>query len=144
VSRAGALTQIDTNLSTITSPAFVSVLRGEPLAISGSPVLAFWLESRAHTAVTLTNAGSMTTFSIRAYFRLQTSSDVRETVENDLWDAMYEIDRVLMGDANLSGQVSDSRVGEAVAGYVSMSGNTFRTLTVPYEVDILEDVTIAP
>jgi len=40
--------------------------------------------------------------------------------------------------------VSDSRLGPAVGGYVQMSGNTYRTVTVPYEVDILEDVTIAP
>ena len=139
------MNQIDTRLSTITSPPFVAVYRGEPLAISGTPVLAFWIESRRSIAKTLTNAGSTTTFSIRAYFRVQTSPDVREEAEEDLWDAMYEIDSALMADANLSqDDVSDSRLGDAQTGYVSMGGNTFRTLTVPYEVDILEDVTITP
>ena len=57
---------------------------------------------------------------------------------------MYEIDSALMADANLSDNVSDSRLGDATAGYLTMGGNTFRTLTVPYEVDILEDVTISP
>ena len=144
MSRAGAIAQIDTLLSTISSPAFVAVLRGEPLAISGTPILADWIEGRESKAVTLSNAGSMTTFSIRAYFRVQTSPDVRESVELELWDTMYEIDAALMGDANLSDNVSDSRLGEASAGYVTIGGNTFRTLTVPYQVDILEDVTITP
>ena len=33
MSRAGAIAQIDTLLSTITDPAFTSVVRGEPLGI---------------------------------------------------------------------------------------------------------------
>jgi hypothetical protein len=144
MSRSGALDRMDALLSTISSPAFVAVLRGEPLAISGTPVLAYWIENRESTAVTLTNAGSTTTFSVRAYFRLQTSADVRESIELELWDSMYEVSSVLLGDANLSGNVSDSRLGRASAGYVSIGGNTFRTMTVPYEVDILEDVTITP
>ena len=144
MSRSGAIAQIDTLLSTISSPAFVAVLRGEPLAISGTPLLAYWIEGRSPKAVTLTNAGSTTTFSIRAYFRVQTSPDVRESVELELWDTMYEIDAALMGDANLGDNVSDSRLGDGSAGYINMGGNVFRTLTVPYEVDILEDVTITP
>ena len=138
------MAQIDTLLSTISSPAFVTVMRGEPLAISGTPLMAYWIEGRNSKAVTLTNAGSTTKFSIRAYFRVQTSPDVRETIEQQLWDTMYEIDKALMGDASLSDNVDDSRLGDASAGYITMSGNTFRTLTIPYEVDIMEDVTIAP
>ena len=144
MSRSGAIAQIDTLLSTISSPAFVAVFRGEPLAISGTPILAYWIEGRSPKVVTLTNAGSTTTFSIRAYFRVQTSTDVRESVELELWDTMYEIDSALMGDASLSGNVSDSRLGDGSTGYITMGGNVFRTMTVPYEVDILEDVTIAP
>ena len=144
MSRSGAMNQIDALLSGITSPAFVAVYRGEPLAISGTPVLAFWIESRRPVAKTLSNVGATTTFAIRAFFRVQTSPDVREESEEDLWDAMYEIDSALMADANLSDNVSDSRLGDATAGYLTMGGATFRTLTVPYEVDILEDVTIAP
>ena len=144
MSRSGAIAQIDTLLSTISSPAFVTVMRGEPLAIAGTPLLAYWIEERTSKAVTLTNAGSTTTFSIRAYFRVQTSTDIRETVELKLWDTMYEIDAALMGDANLGGNVSDSRMGDASAGYITMGGNIFRTITVPYEVDIMEDVTITP
>ena len=125
MTRAGAIAQIDTRLSTITDPAFVGVYRGELLAISGTPVLAFWVDRRVSKAVTLSNAGSTTTFTIRAYFRMQTSPDVRESVE-------------------LGGNVSDSRLLEFVGGYVQMSGNMYRTVTVPYEVDILEEVTITP
>jgi len=144
MSRSGAIAQIDTLLSTISSPAFVAVMRGEPLAIAGTPLLAYWIEGRSPKAVTFTNAGSTTTFSIRAYFRVQTSPDIRESVELELWDTMYQIEAALLGDADLGGNVSDSRFGDGTAGYVTMGGNVFRTLTVPYEVDILEDVTIAP
>lgn len=144
MTRAGIMNQIDTRLSTITSPSFVAVYRGEPLSISGTPVMAFWIENRRPMAQTLTNNGSITTFSIRAYFRVQTSPDVRESAEEDLWDAMYEIDSALMGDASLDGNATDTRLLEADAGYVSIGGSTYRTLTVPYEVDILEDVTVTP
>jgi hypothetical protein len=120
------------------------VYRGEPFAINQSPCIAFWLNGREDKAVTITNAGSVTTFTIRVYFRLQASADVRENVEEDLWDACYDIEAALLGDANLSGNVSDSRVGSQQAGYVDLGGLAFRTATLPYEVDILEDVTIAP
>ena len=144
MSRSGAIARIDTLLSTITDPAFVAVYRGEPMAVSGTPLLAYWIEGRENTAVTLSNAGSTTRFSIRAYFRVQTSTDVRETIELELWDTMYEIDSVLRGDSNLNGECSDTRLGSADCGYVTVGGSVFRTVTVPYEVDILEDVTIAP
>jgi hypothetical protein len=144
MTRSGAIARIDALLSTITDPPFVAVYRGEPLAIAGTPLLAYWIESRENTAVTLTNAGSTTTFTIRAYFRLQVSPDVRETQELDIWNTMYEIEAALLGDANLSDNVSDSRVGNQIGGYVSMGGDTFRTITMPYQVDILEDVTITP
>ena len=40
MSRSGALSQIDTLLSTISDPAFVALYRGAPLAIARSGVLA--------------------------------------------------------------------------------------------------------
>ena len=85
------MNQIDSLLSGISSPAFVAVYRGEPLAISGTPVLAFWVESRRAKAVTLSNAGSTTTFAIRAYFRVQTSPDVREEAEEEMEELIRNI-----------------------------------------------------
>ena len=144
MTRSGAITAIDTRLSTISDPAFVAVYRGEPLGISGTPVLAFWIEGRSSTALTLSNAGSTTTFTVRSYFRLQSSADMREEVEEDLWDAMYAVDNALRADSNLNDNVSDIRIGDASAGYVVLGGATFRTASTPLEVDILEDVTITP
>ena len=144
MSRSGAIDRIDALLATVSDPAFTAVVRGEPLAIAGSPLLAFWLTSRRETAETLSNVGSTTTFTIRAYFRMQSSQDVRESLELDIWDAIYNIGSALRGDADLAGHCSDSRVGAATTGFVSMGGLTFRTVTIPFEVDILEETTITP
>ena len=42
MSRSGALDRIDALLGTVTDPQFTAVIRGEPLSISGTPVVAFW------------------------------------------------------------------------------------------------------
>ena len=68
MSRSGALSQIDTLLSTISDPAFVAVYRGEPLAIAGSPVLAYWLTGRIAAFETLGDIGSRVSVMGRAYF----------------------------------------------------------------------------
>ena len=88
MTRAGALDRIDVLLSTITDPAFVAVVRAEPLALAGTPVLAFWVQSRTPGWQTLGDIGSTTTIMVRAYFRMQPSTDVRETIEAQVWDAM--------------------------------------------------------
>jgi hypothetical protein len=144
LSRSGALAQIDTLLAAISDPAFVAVYRGEPLAISGSPVLAFWLTGRVNAFETLGDIGSRTTVMIRAYFRMQDSPDVRESIEEEVWDAMYQIDSQLRSDADLGGNVSDSSLGPATVGYQNMSGGVFRTVSVPYEMELLGEVTITP
>ena len=111
MSRSGALDRIDVLLSTISDPAFVAVIRAEPLALSGTPVLAYWVQSRTNGWQTLTNIGSTTTIMVRAYFRLQASADVRESIELELWDSMVEVDTKLRSDANLDGNCTDSTVG---------------------------------
>ena len=104
MSRSGALAQIDTLLAAISDPAFVAVYRGEPLAISGTPVLAFWVTGRRNDFETLGDIGSRTTVMVRAYFRMQDSPDVRESIELAVWDAMVQIDTQLRSDADLGGQ----------------------------------------
>ena len=81
---------------------------------------------------------------VRAYFRMQDSPDVRESIEEEVWDAMYQIDSQLRSDADLGGNVSDSSVGAATVGYTNMSGGVFRTVSVPYEMELLGEVTITP
>lgn len=144
MSRAGAIAQIDTLLSTITDPAFTTVVRGEPLAISGSPMLAFWITGRTSDFETLTDIGSRTSVLVRAYFRMQDSQDVRESIEEEVWDTMVQVDTKLRSDANLGGNVTDSSVGAATVGYINMSGGVFRAVSIPFEMEILGEVTITP
>ncbi len=144
MSRSGAIAQIDTLLSTITDPAFVAVYRGEPLAISGTPVLAFWMTGRTNAFETLGDIGSRVSVMIRAYFRMQDTPDVRESIEEAVWDAMYQIDAKLRSDADLGGNVTDSNVGAATIGYITMSGGVFRTVSVPFEMELMGEVTITP
>ena len=144
MSRSGALSQIDTLLSTISDPAFVAVYRGEPLAIAGSPVLAYWLTGRIAAFETLGDIGSRVSVMVRAYFRMQDSPDVRESIEEAVWDAMYQIDAKLRSDANLGSNVTDSNVGPATIGYVNMGGGVFRTVSVPFEMELMGEVTITP
>mgnify|MGYP003144799072 FL=1 len=144
MSRSGALAQIDTLLSAISDPAFVAVYRGEPLAIAGSPLLAFWMTGRTSAFETLGDVGSRTAIMVRAYFRMQDSPDVRESIELAVWDAMVQIDSQLRSDADLGGNVTDSNVGAATIGYLNMSGAVFRTVSVPYEMEIMGEVTITP
>ena len=144
MSRSGAIAQIDTLLSTITDPAFVAVYRGEPLAISGTPVLAFWMTGRTNAFETLGDIGSRVSVMIRAYFRMQDTPDVRESIEEAVWDSMYQIDAKLRSDADLGGNVTDSNVGAATVGYITMSGGVFRTVSVPFEMELMGEVTITP
>ena len=144
MSRSGAIAQIDTLLSTISDPAFVAVYRGEPLAIAGSPVLAYWMTGRTNAFETLGDIGSRVAVMVRAYFRMQDSPDVRESIELAVWDAMYQIDAKLRSDADLGGNVSDSNVGAATIGYTTMSGGVFRTVSVPFEMELMGEVTITP
>ena len=144
MSRSGALAQVDTLLSAISDPAFVAVYHGEPLAIAGTPVLAFWVTGRTNDYQTLGDIGARTAVMVRAYFRMQDSPDVRESIELAVWDAMVQIDSQLRSDADLGGNVSDSSVGAATVGYTNMGGGVVRTVSVPYEMQILGEVTITP
>ena len=144
MSRSGALDRIDVLLSTITDPAFVAVIRAEPLALSGTPILAYWVQARTNGWQTLSDIGSTTTIMIRAYFRLQASADVRESIELELWDAMVEVDTKLRSDANLDGNCTDSTVGSATVSTLEVSGSLYRTATLPFAIQIYEEITITP
>ena len=144
MSRSGALDRIDVLLSTITDPAFVAVIRAEPLALSGTPILAYWVQARTNGWQTLSDIGSTTTIMVRAYFRLQASADVRESIELELRDSMVEVDTVLRGDANLDGNCTDSTVGSATVATLDMGGALYRTATIPFDIQLYEEVTITP
>jgi hypothetical protein len=144
VSRSGALDRIDVLLSTITDPVFTAVIRAEPLALSGTPVLAYWVQGRTNGWQTLGDIGSTTTIMIRAYFRLQASADVRESIELELWDSMVEVDSKLRSDANLDGNCTDSTVGSATVSTIDLGGSFYRTATISFDLQIYGEVTITP
>ena len=144
MSRSGALDRIDVLLSTITDPAFTAVIRAEPLALSGTPVLAFWVQARTNGWQTLGDIGSTTTIMVRSYFRLQASADVRESIELELWDAMVEVDSKLRSDANLAGNCTDSTVGNAIVSTMDIGGQLYRTTSTPFDIELYEEVTITP
>jgi|TARA_R110002020_G_scaffold184738_4_gene381862 hypothetical protein len=144
MSRSGALDRIDALLSEITDPPFVGVIRAEPLALAGTPVVCFWISGRQDRYETLGDIGSTTTVLIRAYWRLQSSRVIQEAVELDIWDAAVNIDSQLRSDANLAGNVTDSRVGAGSVQIMQVGDAFYRTLTVPYEMDIYGEVTITP
>ena len=144
MSRSGALDRIDALLGTVSSPSFTAVLRGEPLAISGTPMVAFWMVRRSVSFLTLADESSETEFMIRSYFRMQASADVRETLELDIWNTAVNIDSALRGDSDLAGNVQDIEIGDMITAYTDMGGVAYKTLDVPLTVQIYGDVTITP
>lgn len=144
MSRSGALDRIDVLLGTVSDPAFTAVLRGEPMALAGSPVCAFWVAGRQVDFLTLSDVSSLTDITIRAYFRMQISRDIREDLELDIWDAIVNMDIALRGDSDLAGNVTDMQIGEATTGFTEIGGVAFRTVEIPITLQIMGEVTITP
>ena len=136
--------RIDAVLGTVSDPSFGAVLRGEPLSIARTPTVAFWLTSREVSFMTLKDVSSFTQFTVRAYFRMQASQDVRESTELDIWDAVVNIDSALRGDSDLAGNVQDMEIGTATTAYIEIGGIVYRTIEIPLTVEIMSEVTITP
>ena len=136
--------RIDALLDGVTDPDFTIVVRGEPLSISATPMVAFWLSSREVSFLTFTNASTTTEMTIRAYFRMQISQDVRESTELDVWDAMVNIDSALRSDSDLNGNISDMEIGPSSTGYMEVGGVAYRTMDLTLTLEILDEVAITP
>lgn len=136
--------RIDALLGTVSDPSFGAVLRGEPLSIARTPTVAFWLTSREVSFMTLKDVSTFTQFTVRAYFRMQASQDVRESTELDIWDAVVNIDSALRGDSDLAGNVQDMEIGTATTAYIEIGGIVYRTIEIPLTVEIMSEVTITP
>ena len=144
MTRAGVISAIDTALSAVSSPSFTAVYVGEPISIAGTPTCAFWLSGVSQDFTSLTDASTSIDFIIRAYWRMQTSADIREDIELDIWNAISGILSGLRGDAALGGNCTDSRPGDASTGYIDLGGVLYRQATVPYTVDLYGSETITP
>ena len=143
MSRSGVLDRIDALLGTVSDPQFVSVIRGEPLSISGTPSVAFWITGRTVRELTLADASSNTEIMIRAYFRMQQSQDVRESLELNIWDAIVNIDTALRSDSDLAGNASDIEIGDASTGYTEIGGVAYRTVDIALSILLLGEVSIS-
>lgn len=144
MSRSGVLTTIDSLIDGVTSPDFAVVYRGEPLSIPTTPVAAFWLEEHNELFTTLGDASTVATFMIRCYWRMVESPDVRETIEAEVWDAIVNIKTALRGDANLSGNCTDSNPTEASIDFEEIGGNVYRTVSIGFDVEIYGEMSITP
>jgi len=144
MTRAGVLSTIDSLISGVSSPTFTAVYQGEPLSIPTTPVAAFWLEAHDELFTTLGDSSTTAMFTIQCYWRMQTSPDVRETIEAEVWDAIVNIKTALRGDSNLSGNCTDSSPLDAEVSYEEIGGNVYRIATIPFEVEIYGEMSITP
>lgn len=144
MSRAGVITAIDEAINSVQTPTFPMVYIGEPLSVPTTPMAAFWLSQHSEDFTTLGDSSTVAEFTIRCYWRMQTSADVRETIEAEMWDAVVGIKTALRADSALGGNAADSRPGDATFGYIEIGGNVFRIVTIPFEVHIYAESVIEP
>ena len=144
MSRAGVLSTIDSLISGVSSPTFTAVYQGEPLQVPTTPIAAFWISSQSEDFQTLGDASTTLELMIQCYWRQQLSPNVRESIELEIYDAIVSIKTALRGDSNLSGNCTDSRPGTATVGIQVGGGTPFRTLSIPFFVDVYGEETITP
>ena len=144
MSRAGVLSTIDSLISGVSSPTFTAVYQGEPLQVPTTPIAAFWISSQSEDFQTLGDASTTLELMFQCYWRQQLSPNVRESIELEIYDAIVSIKTALRGDSNLSGNCTDSRPGTATVGIQVVGGTPFRTLSIPFFVDVYGEETITP
>ena len=144
MSRAGVLSTIDSLISGVSSPTFTAVYQGEPLQVPTTPIAAFWISSQSEDFQTLGDASTTLELMIQCYWRQQLSPNVRESIELEIYDAIVSIKTALRGDSNLSGNCTDSRPGTATVGIQVVGRTPFRTLSIPFFVDVYGEETITP
>jgi hypothetical protein len=144
MTRAGVLSTVDSLISGVTSPTFTAVYQGEPLQVPTTPIAAFWVTAQTEDFQTLGDASTTLELTIRAYWRQQLSPNVRESIELEIYDAIVGIKTALRGDSNLSGNCTDSRPGTASVGIEVVGGSPFRSLTIPFFVDVYGEELITP
>ena len=138
------LATIDSLISGVSSPTFTAVYQGEPLQVPTTPIAAFWISSQSEDFQTLGDASTTLELMIQCYWRQQLSPNVRESIELEIYDAIVSIKTALRGDSNLSGNCTDSRPGTATVGILVVGGTPFRTLSIPFFVDVYGEETITP
>ena len=144
MSRAGVLSTIDSLISGVSAPTFTAVYQGAPVQVPTTPIAAFWISSQSEDFQTLGDASTTLELMIQCYWRQQLSPNVRESIELEIYDAIVSIKTALRGDSNLSGNCTDSRPGTATVGIQVVGGTPFRTLSIPFFVDVYGEETITP
>ncbi len=144
MSRQGVLDAIATHLNAVTTPTFQHVIRAEPLSVPASPAVGFWYAGDSTLFESLGDVSIEERFIIRALWRIEEASQVRESVELEVWNANRAIQTALRGDSQLGGNCTDLKLAEATVGYVQIGGAVFRALTIPVAVWVYESEAIAP
>tara|TARA_R110000787_G_scaffold282862_1_gene395027 strand:+ start:1143 stop:1577 length:435 start_codon:yes stop_codon:yes gene_type:complete len=144
MTRSGVISTIDSLISGVASPTFTAVYQGEPLSIPTTPIAAFWLESHNELFTTFGDSSTTATFIIQCYWRMQSSPDVRETIEAEVWDAIVNIKSALRGDSNLSGNCTDSHPLDTEVSHEEIGGIIYRIVTIPFDVEIYGESVITP
>lgn len=145
MSRSGAMTQIETILKANSDPDFDLVLRHEPLSIpTGDRVACFFFSGESMKSMTFGNVMVSQDFTVRCYFRVQSSIQARNVAELELWNACRSVQTGLRADSQLGGNTTDLAIGDADIGWADIGGNTFRTLSIPLGLIELEAEAIAP
>ena len=144
MSTSGVLDTIDSLLSSVTDPTPQAVIRGEPLTINATPTFSFWIADQSEDFETLGDRSTNVTFLIRCYWHLQQPQDLKEALELEVYNAIVNIKKKLASDALLSGNCQYSLPGTATTGYIEMSGNTFKIVTIPFVVSVYSESTITP
>lgn len=144
MSRLGVIAAIQSAIQDITEATITMVYVGEPLSVPTTPMAAFWLSQHREDFTTLGDSSTVADFTIRCYWRMQASPDVRETIEAEMWDVVVGIKTALRADSSLGGNAADSRPGDASFGYLEIGGNVYRIATIPLEVNIYSESVIEP
>lgn len=147
MTREGVLNQIETLLTTITTPIFEIVYRAEPLSIpTGQRVIAFWYEGDEFDPrqATFGQANPYERFLVRAYWRVQVDAAVREGLELEVWNATRAIKAALRSDQTLSGHCQDLICQDAETGYVDLGASKYRSVQVPVRVLMADQELLEP
>jgi hypothetical protein len=139
------MTRIETILKANSDPDFDLVLQHEPLSIpTGDRVACFFFTGESMKGMTLGNVMVTQDFTVRCYFRVQSSLQARNKSELELWNACRSVQTGLSADRQLNGNITDMILGDAGIGWIDVGGSTFRSLSIPLGLIELEAEAIAP
>lgn len=117
---------------------------GEPTRPPNDHAAYLWYAGEFEKEKTLGNVMVTEIVRLRVHWRRPESGDVREVQEVNLWETCRKIQEHIREDSDLGGNVTDLEIGEAVTGWVEVSGSMRRALTMDIRCVMLEEEAITP